>query len=138
MAPSTKKTKAPTSVQQAKNKRWEDLLHYHLTLYGLAPFFVREFVSPPEFGKKWRWDFADTTNKVLIEVQGGLWIPKGAHNTGTAMMRDHDKQNAAALNGWVVFQFNDRTIKSLSALELVRDYYQRRGIAAKAPAPPPF
>lgn len=133
-----KQTKAPSTVQQAQNKKWEDLLHYHLTLYGLGKFFVREFVSPPEFGRKWRWDFGDPINKVLLEVQGGIWIPKGAHNTGTAMMRDHEKQNTAALHGWVVFQFNDKTIKSLMALELVRDYYQRRGIADKVQPAAPF
>src|SRR5262249_9023841 len=135
---STSTTTNEKALKAAKNKRWEDLLAYHLQLHGLGKYFVREFNSPPEFGRKWRWDFADPVNKVLLEVQGAIWIPNRGHSGGTGIMRDHDKQNAAQLNGWVVFQFNDRTIKSLSAIELVRDYYARRGIVQKGETPPPF
>lgn len=126
------------TLQTAKNKKWEDLLAYHLQLYGLAKLFAREYMSPPEFGRRWRWDFADPVNKVLLEVQGAIWIPNRGHTSGTGIMRDHDKTNTAQFHGWTVFQFNDKTIKSLSAIELVRDYYARRGIIEKAAPRPPF
>jgi len=63
------------ALKAAKNKKWEDLLAYHLQLYGLGKFFRREFVSPPEFGRKWRWDFADPVNRTLLEVSGAIWVP---------------------------------------------------------------
>ncbi len=129
--------KAQKALKNAHNKKWEDLLAYHLQLHGLGKLFVREY-TVQEFGRRFRWDFADPINKVLLEVQGAIWIPNSGHTSGTGIRRDHSKLNIAQFHGWTVFQFDDKAIKELSAIELVRDYYARCGIIQKGPPPPPF
>jgi len=112
------------SLKQLENRKWEDLLAYHLQINGLAAHFQREYIVP-EFGRKWRWDFADPVHRVLIEVQGAIWVPNRGHSGGTGILRDHSKGNAAAFYGWTVFQFSDKTIKSLEAVDLLVRYYQK-------------
>lgn len=52
---------------------------------------------------RWRFDFVHNVAKVAIEIQGGIWMRKGAHNTGEAILRDTRKARAATLAGWSVF-----------------------------------
>lgn len=117
--------KPAAALKRAKDKKWEDLLAYHLQINGLGKLFAREYIIP-ELGRKWRWDFCDPMNKVAIEVQGAIWVPNKAHSGGTGIMRDHAKANAANFHGYAVFAFSDKTIKSLEAVDLIRDYYRQR------------
>ena len=54
--------------------------------------------------RKWKFDFAYIDIKCAIEFEGGIWLKKSGHNTGTGIARDIDKYNAAALMGWKVFR----------------------------------
>lgn len=115
-------------LRQAQNKKWEDLLSFHLQQYGLAKLFAREWVAP-DLGRRWRWDFADPVNRVLIEVQGAIWIPNKGHSGGTGIKRDHEKLNAAQFHGYTVFHFDDGAIRKLEAIDLVRRFYDhKRGL----------
>jgi very-short-patch-repair endonuclease len=119
----TKVQKLPT-LKQAQQRKWEDLLAFHLQTHGLGDLFTREVIVP-EFGRKWRWDFADLKNKVLLEVQGGIFAPtRMAHSSGVGIMRDHEKNNAATFHGYHVFQFSDRTITDLTAVDILVRFYR--------------
>lgn len=50
--------------------------------------------------RRWRFDFA-FENKVALEVQGGLFT-NGRHSRGAALLKEHEKLNAAACAGWRV------------------------------------
>lgn len=52
-------------------------------------------------GRKWRFDWAWIGQKVALEVQGGLFSG-GRHVRGAALLKEHEKLNAAAIAGWAV------------------------------------
>lgn len=119
------KTPSPAqALRKAKHTKWEDLLEFHLQQYGLATLFQREYVIA-ELGRKWRWDFADPINRVALEFQGAIWVANRGHSGGSGIQRDHAKLNAAQLHGWTVFHFDDKAVRSLAAIDLVRNYYAR-------------
>jgi hypothetical protein len=126
------KRSAKNVLKREQNKQHENLLDFHLKAYGLGQYFTREFMMK-ETGRKFLWDFADPINKVAIEVQGGIWMPKGAHNTGLAILRDHEKSNAAQFHDWRVFYCTPQTIKSCAIIDLIAAYYwDKLNIRAKS------
>ena len=62
--------------------------------------FRREFRAIRE--RQFRWDFRILGQKVLVEIQGGIW-KRGAHSSGTGLMRDYEKNNLAQHRGWRVY-----------------------------------
>lgn len=119
------KVKMP-SLKQAQNKKWEDLLAFHLQSAGLGSLFQREHVIV-ELGRKWRFDFCDPVNKICIEVQGGIWSKgKTGHSSGSGINKDHDKYNSAQFHGYRVFQVTSDTIRDLSAIDMLVRFYKEK------------
>lgn len=77
--------------------------------------------------RKWVFDFVILGTKVAIEVEGGTWMKKGAHNTGLAMKRDMEKYNEATRLGWSVYRFDNHMVKSGDALEYIRGVLANAG-----------
>lgn len=74
---------------------------------------VREFRFHPVRG--WRADFAWPEHKLLLEIEGGIWLQTtGHHGKGHAhperFESDVDKYNAAALLGYWVLRATARTL----------------------------
>ena len=91
----------------------ENLFAFQLDSAGLTGY-VREFAAIP--GRKFRFDFAFVQERLLIEVQGGVWNG-GAHGRPTGITRDMDKLNQAQIHGWKVLQFDTKMVKSGVGLE---------------------
>ncbi|WP_263079249.1 endonuclease domain-containing protein [Endozoicomonas sp. Mp262] len=72
----------------------------------------------------WRADFAYPKLKILIEVQGGVWV-NGGHSRGSGQNKDFEKFNAAQLEGWSVYQFTTNHIRTGMALEVIDSAIQR-------------
>ena len=94
----------------------EELLAVHLRAEKID--HTREF-TPGWGNKKYRFDFAIPSRKLVIECDGGLWI-KGAHNTGTGVQRDRDKDELALLNGWTVYRVTESMVKSGRAINTIK------------------
>lgn len=77
------------------------------------PLPVRQFPFLPP--RKWRADFAWPTQKILVEVHGGIWS-SGRHTRGSGFQADRERQNEATLAGWRVLEITDAHIKSGQAL----------------------
>lgn len=85
-------------------------------------------------GRRWKADYAYTAAKLVIEVEGGVWMahkgakrcdscgvfPRGRHLTPEGFERDAEKYNAFALLGYRVLRFTSRAIRSGRAIEEVR------------------
>ena len=59
---------------------------------------------PNQQGKRLRYDFIWESERVLIEIQGGIFMDKSGHNTGKGITRDINKVNLASLEGYKIFQ----------------------------------
>lgn len=73
----------------------------------------------------YRWDFALVDARVLIEVQGGIWMSeRTGHTSGRGVRRDCEKANLAALHGWRTLFFTPDMVESGEALRTIREVVQ--------------
>lgn len=70
--------------------------------------WVNEFKGIPD--RKFRFDCANPTLKIAIEIEGGLWIT-GRHNQPIGMIADMEKYNLAVLAGWKVLRYTTDTVR---------------------------
>lgn len=49
-------------------------------------------------------DFALPALKLGIEIEGGIFMRKSGHSTGTGIARDIDKHNLAVFTGWTLIR----------------------------------
>lgn len=94
--------------------------------HGLpAPVLEHKF----HMERRWRFDLAWVTQKVALEIQGGLFAGKpcqvcgrrsgGRHNHPEAMRNEYEKLNAAATLGWrVLFILPEEALK-ISTMQLI-------------------
>jgi very-short-patch-repair endonuclease len=94
----------------------EDVLAFQLEALGIE--FQREVKFHPT--RKWRADF--TIGKLMIEIDGGLWLKKGGHNTATGIMRDMEKGNAAQELGYTLLRFTPQQVKKGVAVNQIEKY----------------
>lgn len=71
-------------------------------------------------GRNWMFDFAWPDRGIALEIEGGTFMAKGAHNTGLAIRRDVEKGNAATLLGWRLVRVTDLMFRDGSAFDVVR------------------
>jgi very-short-patch-repair endonuclease len=96
----------------------EDALALMLTAYGVE--FEREYrFAPP---RRWRADFYLPGPRILVEVQGGIWI-NGRHNRAGGYEADLERFNAAQLhpNRYRVLQFTTAQCISGEAITTIME-----------------
>ena len=108
----------------------EDRLELQILDAGL-PEPEREYrFAPP---RRWRADFAWPKRRLIVEVNGGTWSPRGAkkcpvcgrlprsgHTSARGLERDYEKQNEAVLAGWRYLEVTPKMVDDGRALEWVR------------------
>lgn len=93
----------------------EDTLETHLRAYHID--YVREYRFHET--RRWRSDFAIIKERILVEIDGGVWI-KGGHNTGTGKTRDCMKDDAALRDGWIVYRCTPEMVSKGQAIETIK------------------
>lgn len=83
--------------------------------------------------RKWRFDFAYPEQLLALEVQGGIHMAKGGHNTAAGITRDCEKGNEAVVLGWRVLHVTAAQIDDGSAID-----WLRRSLAPQGVEAPPF
>lgn len=53
--------------------------------------------------RRFKFDFAYPDVKVAVEIEGGIFTG-GAHGSASGILRDIEKYNLAAVNGWIVYR----------------------------------
>ncbi|HXT48698.1 MAG TPA: hypothetical protein VN717_08655, partial [Gemmatimonadaceae bacterium] len=61
--------------------------------------------------RRWRFDYCWPEHHVALEEQGGLFSG-GRHTRGAALLHEHEKLNAAAVDGYRVLYCTPQTIRS--------------------------
>ena len=69
--------------------------------------------------RKWRMDYAWPTQRVALEVDGGLFV-NGGHNRGAQMKLTMEKENAAATMGWRFLKCEPRDLCKRETLEAIK------------------
>ena len=110
----------PTNGGGAVSKRTEveDRLEAQLLEAGLVGF-EREYQAIE--GRRFKWDFAYVKDRLLIEVQGAVWV-KGGHSTGVGITRDCEKVSLASVNKWFTIPVTTDHVKSGKALEWIKQF----------------
>ncbi len=81
------------------------------------PVPVPEFrFAPP---RRWRFDWAWPEKHVALEVQGGLFVA-GRHSRGAALVKEHEKLNEAAAQGWRVLFVVPKELESTTTFDWIR------------------
>jgi len=104
---------------------FEGWLARDMTVLGL-PSFSRQFAYAP--GRKMRADFAFEPQRLLVEVQGGIWRRGGgAHSHPTKLLSDIEKHQLAVINGWFVFPVTTDQVRNGEAVRLIEIALKARG-----------
>lgn len=100
-----------------ERKKWEMLFEHQLRSLEVKAWQCGFKFNP---GRKWRSDFAWPEAMLLVEIEGGIWMPRGgAHSHPINILRDIEKYNSAAELGYRVFRFVGHKLKDLEAVNLV-------------------
>ena len=91
----------------------EELLALHLRGLGITGWV-------PEYRfdalRRFRWDFAWPSERIAVEVQGGIWRRRGGAHTGTGAVRDCEKLSLGAILGWRVLVVTTDQVRSGQAV----------------------
>lgn len=70
--------------------------------------------------RRWRFDYAWPGPRPLaLEVQGGLFV-QGRHSRGAALLKEHEKLNEAAAQGWRVLFTTPEGLESSATFDLLK------------------
>ncbi|KKL08604.1 hypothetical protein LCGC14_2574210 [marine sediment metagenome] len=110
-------------MSRTKINEAETLLAIHLTENEID--FEREVQLDPK--RKWRWDFLVGCGRspFAVEVQGGIWRKKGAHNTGVAITRDCQKMRAAIMADYTPVNFTVQEVLTGTAIKWFLQYFEK-------------
>jgi very-short-patch-repair endonuclease len=81
------------------------------------PTPVREYMFARP--RQWRADFAWVKERILVEVEGGVWS-QGRHLTGSGYTKDCKKYNTASILGWTVLRFTPDMIYDGTAISMLK------------------
>lgn len=68
--------------------------------------------------RKYRFDFAWPDPQVAVEIEGGV-MSFGRHVRGRGYEEDCRKYNLAASQGWIIYRFTGRMVKSGEAISFI-------------------
>lgn len=101
-------------MRRAAKVDTSDLVFQLLACKLPTPVAEHRFAPP----RRWRFDYAWPERRLALEVQGGLFI-QGRHSRGPALLKEHEKLNAAARLGWRVLFTTPTDVRNGKALQLV-------------------
>jgi len=99
-----------------------DRIRWHAQLVrDLKAYKLYDFVQEHRFHaiRQFRFDIAFVDRKLAIEIDGGIWLDKGGHQTGTGYQNDRDKDELALLDGWRVYRVTPKMVKSGRAVQTI-------------------
>lgn len=68
--------------------------------------------------RKWRIDYAWPEIAIALEIEGGIWS-KGRHITPRGFLKDMEKYNKMAENGWLLLRYEPNNINFLQVKKTI-------------------
>ena len=78
--------------------------------------------------RKFRADFAWPDHKIILEVEGGLWV-SGKHGRGSGIVKDIEKQNEAAAMGWLYLRCQPKELYQTTTINYIKAALAQRAAA---------
>ena len=75
--------------------------------------------------RHFEWDYVWPSIKFWIEIDGGEFMKKGAHNTGKGIRRDREKDAEAFILGYKGLRFCGSQIKDGTAIAYLQKIFDR-------------
>lgn len=130
-------TPAQKKRKRKPPKEGENSFHAAVLRYQL-PDVMRQFKilkavqTPRADGKPipsaWRFDFAWPSYKLIVEIDGGIWmVGGGAHSHPMDIERNMTKRNDASFEGYFVLSFTPNQVKKGTAIATTMKFLQARG-----------
>lgn len=94
----------------------EDDFAFQLDAVGIA--YQRQYKAIPN--RRFAYDFY-IPDKLLVEIQGGVYQYKPSHTSAGGIRRDCEKMNLAVLEGFKVLHFTSDMVQSGEALRMVEE-----------------
>lgn len=72
--------------------------------------------------RAFRFDLAwpESDHMLALEIDGGVWT-RGRHTRPKGFLRDHEKRNLAACEGWRIIYTTPNRLNTGATIELVRE-----------------
>lgn len=86
-------------------------------------------------GRRFACDLVWEQARLVVEVQGGVWMRRGGHTGGQGQIDDMEKFNRLTLLGWRVLQVTPQGVIDGTLRELLREAFASSGPGT--PAAPP-
>jgi hypothetical protein len=106
-------------INSAEKSALEDNYFFQFKMlskeHGIEKIPVRQFIIP-EGKRKFAFDFGWPEYRLLIEIQGGIFMRHGGHNTPSGLIRDYEKCNYAIYYNYRTLYFTGAQIDSLYAI----------------------
>lgn len=121
----TKPIKFPLSGKtKTKKTEPEQMLSKQLYSEGFRGYRRNVQFIP---GRKFEADFYFPRLKLVIEVDGGLWMKRGGHTTGAGAKRDRERDMLAYLTGGILtLRVASDHVKNGEAIEWLKDAIPKR------------
>lgn len=75
--------------------------------------------------RRWRFDFCFVKSRLVLEVEGGVWS-SGRHTRGSGFVKDIEKYNQAAVDGFYLLRVTPQQMESGEAAFIVKDFFKAR------------
>jgi len=109
-----------------KSNAGEDLFRFQAKALGLPPF-EEQYLFAQSMGRQFRSDFCFIEYKLLVEINGGIFMKRGAHAMPTKILGDMERHQYAARLGYFVLPFSPDEVRNGHAIAWTQETLRMHG-----------
>lgn len=103
----------------------EDLMEVHLREANFNGFKRNAYFIP---GRKFQADFLFEREKIVLEVDGGVWLGnKGGHTGGKGATSDRERDCLGLINGYLTVRVVSEHVRSGDAIKWFKEIFDTWG-----------
>jgi very-short-patch-repair endonuclease len=110
--------KAATTTKRTKKTPIEDQLERQMVDEGITGYERQVRFIP---GRRFEADFYFADLKLCVEIDGGVFMPRGGHTTGPGYTKDRERDITALRKGVLTVRYTSSQVRSGFAIETLKD-----------------
>ncbi len=104
-------------IKDNKQNKWETMLLYQIKVGGL-PTPQTQYKFHPT--RKYRADICWPEISLIVEIDGGVWLPKGGHTSGKGYTNDRIRDCEALLLGYKMMRVTPEMVENGMAIDCIK------------------